>query len=127
LIANSTHRILIVDDEHAVADTLALVFKAMGYDAKVAYDAETALVLLQSFPADVAVCDVMLPGMNGIDLAAIVKTTYPNCRVLLISGHPSTADIIRDAQDRGQVFELMAKPFHPTELLARVSTSRSPN
>jgi len=121
MIANSTHRILIVDDEHAIADTLALVFKAMGYETKVAYDAEAALVLLQSFPADLAVCDVMLPGMNGVALATFINGTYPNCRVLLISGHPGTADIIRDAEGRGQVFELMAKPFHPTELLARVS------
>lgn len=123
MTAKRPRRILVVDDEHNFADTLALVFKAMGYEPRVSYDAESAVVLLQSFPADVAVCDVMLPGMNGVALASLINADYPNCRVLLISGSPATADVIRDAEDHGQKFELLAKPFHPTDLLARLSAA----
>lgn len=53
--------------------------------------------------------------MNGVALATQIHSNYPNCRVLLISGHPATADIIRDAEDHAQKFELLAKPFHPID------------
>ena len=121
MTAKPAHRILIVDDERVIADTHALVFRMQGYEAKVAYDAETALVLLQSLAADVLVSDIMLPRYGWSDSGRFVHATYPNCRILFMSGHPATADIIRDAEDRSQVFEEMAKPFHLTELLARVT------
>ena len=119
--ATSTRHILVVDDQPTVADTLTLVFQSKGYKVKTAYDAESALVLLQSFPADTVVCDIILPGMNGIEFATLMRKAHPNCRVILLSGHPRTEDVMRDAGVQGHNFEVLPKPYHPSELLARVS------
>jgi len=65
--------------------------------------------------------------MNGIAFALLMRATYPNCRVLLISGHPATEDVLRDAEALGHTFEMVAKPCHPGELLARVHATPLPN
>lgn len=65
--------------------------------------------------------DVMLPQMNGIELAGILKENYPSCRVLLISGHPGTSELLNDARSHGSSFEILAKPLHPTFVLDIVS------
>lgn len=126
MTAESTRRILIVDDEHTVSDTLSLIFKSKGYNVITAYDAEAALVLSETLHPDVIISDVMLPGMNGIDFAILMREASPDCRVILISGHPGTADVVRNARDRGHTFELLPKPCHPTDLLARVSGTTAP-
>jgi DNA-binding response OmpR family regulator len=121
MTADSPRHVLIVDDEQPVADTLSLVFQSKGYSVTVAYNAESALVLSQTLPPDIVISDIMLPGMNGIQFAILMHETYPNCRVILLSGHPATADVIVDAEAHGHIFELLPKPYHPSELLARVS------
>jgi len=123
----SPRRILIVDDERIVADTLSLVFKTKGYEVTTAYDAESALVLSQSLRPEVVIADVMLPGMNGIAFAILMRATYPNCHLLLISGDPATGDVLRDAEAQGHTFEMVAKPCHPSELLARVNATSAPD
>src|ERR1700756_4913598 len=63
-----TRRILIVDDENSIADTLALIFQMQRYEIRVAYSAEQAIELLAEWRPNLAVLDVILPQMNGIDL-----------------------------------------------------------
>src|ERR1035437_9157359 len=65
----SGRKILIVDDERTIADTLALIFATNGYEARTAYSAEQALEMLDEWRPDLAVIDVVLPGMNGIEFA----------------------------------------------------------
>lgn len=120
MTANTTRHVLIVDDQPTVADTLSLVFQSKGYTVRTAYDAESALLLLQSFPAEIVISDIILPGMNGIEFATLMRKAYPNCRVILLSGHPRTEDVMRDAEAQGQTFEVLPKPYHPSDLLARV-------
>jgi CheY-like chemotaxis protein len=114
-------KILIVDDEAAVADSLRLIFSNRGYEVRAVYSAEQAIEVLAEWQPDLAIVDVMLPRMNGIQLASILKSNYPECRILLISGHPGTADLLNDAQQRGNTFEILAKPLHPTFILDMVS------
>ena len=127
MTANPTYRILIVDDEPTVADTLCLILKSQGYETAVAYDAESALVKAGTFVPDIVIADVMLPGMNGIEFAILIGQAQPTCIVLIMSGHPGTADIISTAEGQGHVFPLLAKPFPPAELLERVSSILSAN
>jgi DNA-binding NtrC family response regulator len=115
-------KILIVDDEAAVADSLRLIFSNRGYEVRAVYSAEQAIEVLAEWQPDLAIVDVMLPQMNGIQLAGILKGNYPNCRTLLISGHPGTADLLNDAQQHGSTFEILAKPLHPTFILDMVSS-----
>ncbi len=110
-------RILVVEDEPVVADTLRQILDSNGYDTHVAYSAETALSSLSRWPPDLAILDVMLPKMNGIDLAMAMKECLPDCRILLISGQPSADALLEDARRKGYDFEILAKPVHPTEIL----------
>src|SRR5579871_4117870 len=79
-------KILIVDDESAIADTLQLIFLTRRYEVRVAYTAERAVEVIAEWQPDMAVVDVILPEMNGIDLAIVIKENYPSCHVLLFSG-----------------------------------------
>jgi DNA-binding NtrC family response regulator len=117
----SQRQILIVDDETAVADSLQLIFSNRGYDVRAAYSAEQAIETLAAWQPQVAIIDVMLPQMNGIELAGILKGNYPDCRILLISGHPGTSELLNTARERGSAFEILAKPLHPTFILDTVS------
>jgi DNA-binding response OmpR family regulator len=113
--------ILIVDDESNIADTLALIFSKNGYEARVAYSAEDAIVTIANWQPELAILDVMLPRMNGIDLAIVLRQNYPCCRLLLFSGHHSTQDLLEEASKKGHVFDILAKPVHPAFMLDTVS------
>jgi DNA-binding NtrC family response regulator len=115
------HKILIVDDDAAVADSLQLVFSNCGCEARSVYSAEQAIEVLSQWQPHLAIIDVMLPQMNGIELAGILKGNYPDCRILLISGHPGTSELLNDARSLGSSFEILAKPLHPTFVLDTVS------
>lgn len=113
------HKIVIVDDERVIADTLKLIFSANRYDARVAYSAEEALEVLVEWQPDIALIDVILPMMSGIELAMFMQTKYPLCHILLISGQAATGNLLAEVQKKGRTFELLPKPTHPTELLER--------
>ena len=117
----NNRRILIVDDERAIADTLALIFKTQHYEARTAYSAECAIEILAEWRPDLAVLDVILPEMNGIDLAIVIKANYPSCHVLLFSGHANTALLLEEAGRKGHQFEVLPKPVHPNLMLERAS------
>jgi CheY-like chemotaxis protein len=117
----SNRRILIVDDEIAIADTLALIFKTQHYEARVAYSAEQAIEILAEWRPDLAIVDVILPEMNGIDFAIVIKANYPVCHVLLFSGHANTTMLLEEAGRKGHQFEVLAKPVHPSLMLERAS------
>lgn len=114
-------KILIVDDEAAVANSLKLIFSNRGYEVRAVYSAEQAIEVLAEWQPHLAIVDVMLPQMNGIQLAGILRGNYPECRILLISGHPGTAQLLNEAKEQGGSFEILAKPLHPTFILDTVS------
>jgi CheY-like chemotaxis protein len=118
---NGGRRILIVDDEVNIADTLQLIFKMRRYDVRVAYSAEGAIELFAEWRPDLAILDVMLPAMNGIDLAIAIKENHPACHVLLFSGHANTAMLLEEAGKKGHQFEVLAKPVYPDLMLQRAS------
>jgi DNA-binding response OmpR family regulator len=113
--------VLVVDDESAIADTLAEILNRAGYEAVAAYSAEDGLDTSLSKPPQMLITDIMLPGMNGIDLAIRMKRIFPDCKILLFSGQAATSDLMTSAKRNGHQFELLLKPVHPRDLLARVS------
>lgn len=110
-------RVLIVDDERTIADTLVTIFSVRGYDARGVYSAEDASTLMLTWAPDLAVIDVFLPRMNGVELAVLVKAGFPACRLILFSGQPSARDVMNSVIGQEPPFELLAKPVHPSELL----------
>ena len=113
----SHHKVLIVDDERTISDTLALIFSNGGYETRAAYSAEQAIKIITSWLPDLTIIDVILPQMNGIDLAILLTAQCPACRLLLFSGQHLTVDLLADAVKRGYKFDILAKPTHPTEVL----------
>lgn len=114
-------RVLVVDDERPVADTLVAILRMSGYEATGLYDGASALLHCQSQVPDLIVSDVVMPGLSGIELAIFVKEHYPDCKVLLFSGMAATADLLQAARDQGYDFEVLAKPVHPSDLLSKIA------
>src|ERR1700677_4367313 len=113
-------KILIVEDETSIADTLAVILSTRGYRVQVAYTAERAIEIIAEGAPDVAVVDVMLPLMNGIDFSIVLKANHPACSIMLFSGQPDTGALLEEALKRGHRFEILAKPLHPAFLLDTV-------
>jgi DNA-binding NtrC family response regulator len=110
-------RILIVDDEKNIADTLVMVFKIKGHESLAVYSAESAVETIETFEPDIVLTDVMMGKMTGVDLAIYLSKARPECKVLLFSGQAGTADLLREASRKGHEFRLLAKPIHPQKLL----------
>ena len=119
-------KVLIVDDEKNICESLAAIFTSRGFESKVALSAERAVEIIAEWQPDLAILDVGLPKMNGIDLAIALKNGHPTCRVLLFSGQPNTADLLAQAEADGHLFEIVAKPVHPTVMLDRAAHLLSP-
>jgi CheY-like chemotaxis protein len=113
--------VLVVDDEQIIADTRTAILKSWGYATLTAYDAESALELADLIPPDLLISDVILAGMNGVDLAIAIKESVPDCKVVLFSGQANSIDILSAAHDSGHDFPLLDKPLHPAELFAHLS------
>src|SRR5579863_8677025 len=114
-------RVMVVDDESRIADSLAAILSRSGYSAMTAYDGDSALEAALLSPPEMLVTDVVLPGMSGIDLAITVKRIFPDCKIILFSGQASTADLLAAANRNGHHFTLLNKPVHPADLLSRIA------
>lgn len=118
--------VLVVDDERVIADTLSAILSLNGYAPITAYDGVAALELASLIPPEVLITDVMMPRMNGIDLAINIRQVAPDCEVVLFSGQAQTVDLLEPARLAGHVFALLSKPVHPAVLLERVAMCLTP-
>ena len=119
-------RVLVVDDERCIADTLAAILRNFGYDAIARYDGSTALQECERHVPDLVISDVVMPGLDGIDMAIEIKNRHPGCKIFLFSGLTANSDLLLDPRLEEHQFEVLSKPIHPEELLARVSSRRFP-
>jgi len=113
-------RVLVADDERVIADTLAMILNQSGFQARVAYTGEAALELAAEYQPDMLISDVIMAGLNGIDAAIKIRKILPSIKILLFSGQAATADLLEKARAQGYEFEILAKPVHPQDLLARL-------
>ena len=113
-------KVLVADDERVIADTLAMILNQSGFQARVAYTGEKALELAAEFKPDMLISDVIMGGLNGIDAAIKIREILPNIKILLFSGQAATADLLEKARAQGYEFEILAKPVHPQDLLAKL-------
>lgn len=113
-------RVLVVDDEHVIADTLAIILNQAGFNASAVYTGNDAVELARSEKPDLIISDVIMPDMNGIEAAIHIRGFLPSCKILLFSGQAATADLLENARARGYEFEILAKPVHPQDLLAKL-------
>ena len=113
--------VFVVDDEPAIAETLAAILNTSGFQATAFTDAEKAMQAAGSDCPSMLISDVMIPQMNGIELAIQFKATCPQCKILLFSGNASTNSLLEVATTQGHAFTLMCKPVHPKDLLAAIA------
>lgn len=110
--------VLIVDDEPPMREILRRWLAPAGYDTREAPDAETALDLLTLSASDVVLCDVTMPGHDGLWLVQRLRERFPTLAVVLVTGVdtvPATVSL------QGGVVEYLVKPVEPGRLLAAVS------
>jgi DNA-binding NtrC family response regulator len=115
-------RVLVVDDEKIIADTLALILKHHGFHGVATYSAEQALLIAPKMRPDILLSDVVMGEMNGIQLALAILEIVPSCKTILISGQGATGSLIEQAEKSGHRFELLVKPVHPTKLINILKT-----
>lgn len=102
-------RVLIVDDEQNVRRTLAMAFRLSGFEVEEAGSSESAMQALEVASFDAALIDLMLPEMNGLELARWIRLHHPDLRVILMSGYHLTERQVERA-DAG-IAAFLPKPF----------------
>ena len=113
-------KILVVDDERIIADTLAMILNQSGFEARAVYSGENALETASSFEPHMLITDVIMADLNGIDAAIRMREIFPLIKILLFSGQAATADLLEKARAQGYEFDILAKPVQPQDLLNRV-------
>lgn len=117
---SSKPKVLVVDDERVIADTLAIILNQSGFDASAVYTGTAAVDRAREERPDLIISDVIMPDMNGIEAAIRIRQLLPGCKILLFSGQAATADLLEKARQQGHEFEILAKPVHPQDLLAKL-------
>jgi CheY-like chemotaxis protein len=112
--------VFVVDDEHTIAKTLAVILKMSGFAARPFTNPLEALDTARADNPDLLLSDVMMPGLSGVELAIAIQQTCPKCKVLLFSGQAGTSDLLSVARAQGHEFHLLAKPIHPADLLRQI-------
>lgn len=111
-------RILIVDDEEVIAATLQEFLQGEGFEVGIAGDATTALALVERFEPELALCDVQLPGLDGIELLDRLLQVRPETLVLMITAYATVENAVA-AFHRG-AHDYLMKPVIFEELLAKI-------
>jgi CheY-like chemotaxis protein len=111
-------RVLIVDDDRLVADTLTLIFEKHGFKAKTAYSADEALQCSREFSPNLLLCDVSMPTRDGLSLVEDMTRELPSCRILVLTGFYSNLKSVREQANRlARPLGIMTKPCQPSDLL----------
>ncbi|HEY6225845.1 MAG TPA: response regulator, partial [Verrucomicrobiae bacterium] len=118
LEGGSTMRLLIVEDEKKLADSVALGLRAERFAVDVAYDGREGRSMAGQHQYDLLIVDLMLPGMGGTDLLRSVRETDSNVPILILTALSGTAEKVKNF-DAG-ADDYLTKPFAFAELLVRV-------
>ena len=113
-------KILVVDDEQIIADTICEILASAGFEVAVAYDGWEAVEKAAKFKPDQLLSDVKMPHMNGVELAMAIRRMYPSTKILLFSAQVGVFNLLLDAEKQGFHFQVLAKPIHPSDLIERL-------
>ena len=116
-------RVLVVDDDHLVADSLALIVRGRGFESRAVYSGEDAVDVALTWKPDAVIADVIMGKLDGVALATYLAQVLPSCKVLLISGNLDAAEMMNESNDPGHIFPLLAKPVHPDHIFEFLGSS----
>ena len=112
-------RVLVVDDERDFNETIVKRLRRRGFTAETALSGPDALSVLSRQEFDVAILDIMMPGMDGIEVLRKVKKRYPGMEVILLTGHASVESGVQGMSIGANAY--MIKPVDFDELLAAIA------
>lgn len=111
-------RILVVDDDTLVAQTLTMIFTRHGFDAATAYNADQAVAAAREVKPDLVLCDIEMPGRDGISLMMDLTRELPDCPILILTGFYSSLTRVREfTKTLSQQVSIITKPCQPIDLL----------
>jgi two-component system response regulator HydG len=108
--------VLVVDDEQALRRSLARVLETRGMKVGLAEDGESALAYVRATPPDVALMDMMMPGMGGLEALARMKEMGSPCEVILMTAFADVGSAV--AAMKGGAYHFLTKPFHSNDAVA---------
>jgi len=117
-VTNGSTRILVVDDEPSITDLLATALRYERFDVDVAHTGRAALGAVANFRPHLIVLDVMLPDLNGFDVARRLADQRERIPVLFLTARDATEDRVRGLTLGGD--DYVSKPFSLEELVARI-------
>jgi DNA-binding NtrC family response regulator len=116
-------RIIVVDDEMLIAESLVEILRGEGFQAISFSNGAAAVKWAAIVEPDAVICDVAMPGMDGMEVAKQIRELCPECRIILFSGRAAVHQLLANASTEGHVFEFLPKPVRP-EII--ISMLRSP-
>ncbi len=111
-------RVLVVDDDKLVADTLSLIFKANGFEAEACYSAAEGLERARTYDPELLLCDVTMPETTGLEMIAKIDRELPDCRILMLTAYSTNFDKVGEqSRTMRRPVSVLSKPCRPEELL----------
>ncbi len=116
-------RILVVDDDEALAEMIGIVLRNDGFDPVFCADGAQALDIFLTSKPDLVLLDLMLPGMDGIEVCRLIRAES-DVPIVMLTAKSDTSDVVRGLESGAD--DYVAKPFKPAELVARVRARLRP-
>ena len=117
----SSTNILVVEDEEDIRDLIHFNLFKNKYNVILAEDGEKAIIQLKSEKIHMALLDIMLPKVSGLEICKFIKKNYPECLVILVSARGEENDVIKGFELGAD--DYISKPFSPKILMARVNAA----
>lgn len=110
--------ILIIDDDQSLRKTLGDILRAMGYETAAAANGMEGLALMRKNPLNIALIDIGLPDISGVEVMKRIKADYPSTEVIILTGH-ATLDSAIEAANSG-AFSYLTKPYEIVQLMLNI-------
>jgi two-component system, OmpR family, response regulator MtrA len=116
-------KVLVVDDDTAIAEMIGIVLSGEGYDTAFCDDGALAVGAFRSEKPDLVLLDLMLPGMGGIDVCSAIREES-GVPIIMLTAKSDTTDVVKGLESGAD--DYIVKPFDPKELVARIKTRLRP-
>jgi two-component system response regulator MtrA len=116
-------RILVVDDDTALAEMIGIVLRSEGFEPHFCMDGTGAVDAFRSTKPDLVLLDLMLPGMDGIEVCSRIREES-GTPIIMLTAKSDTADVVKGLESGAD--DYVVKPFNPKELVARIRTRLRP-